>query len=129
MGCRLSGLKQTYNFTKNVEYAMICRKPNAVLARAQTSTIFSAPSGTTARDFNHPFAKPPDVWRWIFSATCIKGQNFYDPFLGAGSSAVAGLDWGLKPMGSEIDEGNYANALMNLQAAYKKLLGGNVTFS
>jgi hypothetical protein len=124
-----SNAAPAYNFTKNVEYAMVCRKPNAVLARAQTSTVFSAPSGTTARDFNHPFSKPPDVWRWIFSACCIKGQNFYDPFLGAGSSAVAGLDWGLKPMGSELDEGHYANALMNLQGVYKKLLGGNVTFS
>lgn len=118
-----------FNFTKNIEYAMVCRKPNAVLAQAQNSSVFNCSSGTTTRDFGHPFAKPLDVWRWIYTAVTIKGQSVYDPFLGSGSSAVAAAQYGLKPMGHESDTGHYSNAIMNLQRCYKKLVGGNVSFT
>lgn len=124
-----SNAAPAHNFCKNVEYAMVCRKPNAVLSRAQTSTIFPTPTGSITRDLAHPFAKPLDLWKWIYSATCIKGQTTYDPFLGSGSSAIAAAEFGLKPLGTELDSGHYANALMNLQKAYRKMLGGNVTFS
>jgi site-specific DNA-methyltransferase (adenine-specific) len=124
-----SNAAPAHNFCKNIEYAMICRKPNAVLSRAQTSSVFNCPTGTITRDLGHPFAKPLDLSKWIYSAISIKGQVVYDPFLGSGAISIAALDFGLKPVGSEIDAGRYANALMNLQGAYKKLLGGNVTFS
>lgn len=124
-----SNAAPSYNFTKNIEYAMVCRKPTAVLSQVQKSSVFMCASGTTARDFNHPFAKPLDVWKWIYSAVTIKGQTVYDPFLGSGTSAVAAVQWGLKPVGGEIDAGNYATAILNLQKEYRKLLGSNVIFS
>lgn len=124
----LSNAAPAYNFTKNEEWAMVCRKPNAVLSQVQKFSTFNCSSGTTTKDFNHPFAKPLDVWKWIYQAISIKGQTTYDPFLGSGSSAVAAAQLGLRPVGSEINSDHYHNALVNLQNGYRKLLG-NVTFS
>lgn len=118
-----------HNFTKNMEYAMVCRKPNAVLAQIQKTSIFGCNTGTTTKEFNHPFAKPIDVWKWIFSAISIPGQVVYDPFLGSGSSSVAATLWGLKAVGSEIDTEHYNSALQNLQGAFKKLIGERVVFT
>jgi site-specific DNA-methyltransferase (adenine-specific) len=124
----LSNAAPAYNFTKNEEWAMVCRKPNAVLSQVQKSSVFNCATGSTTKDFNHPFAKPLDVWKWIFNAISIKGQTVFDPFLGSGSSAVAAAQLGLRPVGSEINPDHYHNALVNLQNGYRKLLG-NVTFS
>jgi len=124
-----SNAAPSHNFCKNVEYAMVCRKPNAVLAQVQMSSVFSCPSLDTIRRFNHPFAKPIDVSKWIFNAIAIKGQTTYDPFLGSGAISVAAAQWGLRPMGSEINIDHYSNAVLNIQGAYRVLLGENVRFS
>lgn len=118
-----------HNFPKDMEYAMVCRKPNAVLAQVQKTSTFDCTPGTTTKDFQHPFAKPIDLWKWIFSAISIPGQVVYDPFLGSGSSSVAATLWGLKAVGSELDPVHYNNALLNLQGAFKKLIGERVVFT
>lgn len=118
-----------YNFCKNIEYAMVCRKPNAILTRAQTSSVYSCASGPIVKELGHPFAKPYELWQWLYSAVCIKGQVVADPFLGSGSMPIAALRWGLRPVGCEIVSEHYYRGLHNLQEAYKKELGTNVTFS
>lgn len=119
-----------HNFCKNMEYAMVCRKPNGVLSQAQKSSIFQCSSGIITKEFQHPFAKPLDLWRWIYGAIAIKGQLVYDPFLGSGSAAAAAVLWGLQSVGSEISADHYASALVNLQNVFKKMMHGKkVTFS
>jgi DNA modification methylase len=118
-----------YNFTKNIEYAMICRKPNAVLARAQTSCVYGCAAGPIVKELGHPFAKPYELWQWIYSAVAIKGQTIADPCVGRGSSSIAAIRWGLRPVGAEIDPDHYNGLVFNLQLAYKRELGNNVTFS
>lgn len=118
-----------YNFCKNIEYAMVCRKPNAVLARVQTSSVYSCASGPIVKELGHPFAKPYELWQWLYSAVCIKGQVVADPFFGSGSMPIAALRWGLRPVGCEIVSEHYYRGLHNLQEAYKKELGNNITFS
>lgn len=117
------------NFCKNYELAMVCRKPGAVLARPQMSSIYSCASNKVGVEFGHPFAKPLEVSRWIYSAIAIKGQSVYDPFMGTGSLSIAAIEWGLKASGSEINPNHYARAIMNLQRSFTKLVGGEVTFS
>lgn len=118
------------NFPKNEEWAMLCRKPNAILTAVQTTSVFAWPSAKTAREFNHPFAKPVEVHRWILSAIAIKGQTLYDPFMGSASIPVAAVEFGLRPTGSELNPDHYASAVLNLQTAYRKILGtGEVRFS
>lgn len=118
-----------FNFTKNIEYAMICRKPTAVLAKAQNSSVYSCGTGTIVRESGHPFAKPYEVWHWIFNAICLKGQCVYDPFVGRGSSAIAAIKWGLRPIGSETNIDHYHGLLHNLQTFYRKEIGSHVQFS
>lgn len=124
-----SNAAPSHNFCKNIEYAMVLRKPNATLIKAQMSSVFHGPSADTVKAFGHPFAKPLDLWKWIYSAISIKGQTIFDPFLGRGSSAVAAVEWGLRPTGAEINIDHYSNAVVNIQDAYKKVIGQNVRFS
>ena len=118
-----SNAAPAHNFCKNIEYAMVCRKPSAVLARAQMSSVYACSSGDVVKDFGHPFAKPIELWTWIYAAICIKGQIVEDPFVGSGSSAVAAMKWGLRPVGQEINPDHYASLILNLQRSYRKELG------
>lgn len=118
-----------FNFTKNIEYAMVCRKPNAVLVKGQNSSIYQCATGNVTRELGHPFAKPYELWQWIYSACCLKGQSVYDPFVGRGSSAIAAVKWGLRPVGSETNPDHYHGLLHNLQNFYRKELGTSVSFT
>lgn len=118
-----------FNFTKNIEYAMVCRKPNAVLAKAQNSSIYSCATGNITKELGHPFAKPYEIWHWIYNAVALKGQTVYDPFVGRGSSVIAAIKWGLRPIGNETNPDHYYGLLHNLQNFYKKELGSNVQFT
>lgn len=122
-----SNAAPAHNFCKNMEYAMVCRKPGAVLTAVQSSSLFAAASGPVTRELGHPFAKPYEVWRWIYHAVTIRGQRVFDPFVGSGSSAIAALQCGLQPYGCEIDPGHYDHLKINMQNAYRKVLG-EVTF-
>jgi DNA modification methylase len=117
------------NFTKNEEWAMVCRKHNACLTGTQSSSVWTGPSANVQRLFHHPFAKPLELHHWILSAIAIKGQSVYDPFMGSGSILVAAARFGLRPVGTEINVDHYSNGIMNLQAEYKRLVGGEVNFS
>lgn len=112
-----------HNFTKNYETAMILRKPNACLHETQTSSVFDWPMGKAVQQFNHPFAKPTQVWRWLMQGITRPGDKFYDPFMGSGSSIVAGVEHGLAPMGSELVDTHFANAQINIRVGYEKKLG------
>jgi hypothetical protein len=124
---RSNGAPQ-HNFCKNIEYAMVLRKPSAVLSRVQTSSLFST-SGTAAqREFGHPFAKPRDLWTWIYTAIAIKGQSVIDPFAGRGSAPTAALLYGLRPFACEINDAHYPDLVLNMQAYYRKVLSTNIKF-
>jgi len=90
-----------HNFTKNVEWAMVCRKPSATLATAPPSSVITLPKGNTANAFGHPFAKPPELWQRIFSAVCTPGQSVFDPFMGSGSTGKAAIREGFRFIGIE----------------------------
>jgi site-specific DNA-methyltransferase (adenine-specific) len=125
---RRSNAAPSHNFCKNFEPAMLCRKPGAILNEAQMSSIFEHPSAACVKQFAHPFAKPVQVWRWIYRAITVKGQKVYDPFLGSGSSACAAIEHGLQPLGTELSGDHYNNALFNIQLAYTKQLGEGTKF-
>lgn len=124
-----SNAAPSHNFCKNEEWAMVCRKPDAVLAQTQMTSVFDCMTGKVTKELGHPFAKPYSVWKWIYMAIAIKGQIIFDPFVGSGSSAIAALQWGLRPVGCEISPDHYANLMCNLQLAYKRQLGENTKFS
>lgn len=116
------------NFCKNIEYAMVCAKPGSTLATVQMSSVIPLPTGTTAKEFGHPFAKPPALWQRIMSSVASPGQTVFDPFMGSGSSTIAALRNGLSPSGGELNPDHYNSALLNIQAEYKKTLGPDTLF-
>jgi DNA modification methylase len=124
-----SNAAPAHNFCKNLEFAMVCRKPTAVLAKVQMSSIYQCATGEVTRELGHPFAKPYEVWQWLYSAVCIKGQVVYDPFVGRGSSSIASIRWGLRPVGTEAVSEHYHGLLLNLQKEFKRQLGSNVAFT
>lgn len=116
-----------FNTTKDFEVAMICRKPKATLVNPHTTSVKAFAYPNTQRTFDHPFAKPIELWQWLMKLVSLQGQSFYDPFAGCGSSLVAGIQLGLVPHGSEIVEGHYNKQLLYVAETYKKLIP-NVQF-
>lgn len=103
-----------FNFTKNFELAIVARRPDARLVSPQNGSIFPA-SGLEGRDkFNHPFVKPAAIWKSIFRAIMQPGEWFFDPFMGEGSSILAGLDAGIQSYGCEIDPNHHQRALVHI---------------
>lgn len=125
---RSNGAPQA-NFCKNIEYAMVCRKPGATLTKPQMSSVFECGNEKVVRELNHPFAKPYALWRFIYDAIAIKGQIVCDPFCGSGSAPIAAAQHGLRPVGCEKNPLHFNNLTNNLKAAYKKIVPGNVIFS
>jgi hypothetical protein len=118
-----SNAAPSHNFCKNIEYAMVCRKPAATLAKVQMSSVISLPTGDAPKVFNHPFAKPEALWHRLYDAVAIKGQSVLDPFMGSATGPCAAATFGLQPFGTELKEEHFANAVVNLKRTYNKLLG------
>jgi DNA modification methylase len=119
----------TKNFTKNVEFAMVCRKGNASLIKPQTTTLVAADNTAERKMYDNPFAKPSSIWRFIYEAIAYKGQVILDPFLGEGSASLAAIDLGLTPFGIEIDENRFNRAIVNIRTKLTKITNNQATFS
>ena len=70
-------------------------------------------------DKNHPVQKPIALMEDIIGRMCISGQVILDPFSGSGSTLVAALKKGCKPIGFELDPRYYNVALTNVSEALK----------
>lgn len=110
-----------YNFTKNTEIAIVCRKGAATLLRPQASCVWSGGNDAEAKALGHPFAKPFGLWEWIYNATCVRGARVLDPFVGSGSSVIPAIRMGLRPTGVEVNETHYNSLILNAQNFYKSV--------
>ena len=119
----------SHNTAKNTEWAMILRHPAATLTQVHQRSTYSCTSRETTRAFGHPFAKPIELWRWLFSMCTIKGQTVLDPFGGKGSCPCAAIQHGLKPLACEIQDAHFGDLQLNMQAYYREILGTNIAFS
>jgi ParB family transcriptional regulator, chromosome partitioning protein len=110
-----------YNFTKNTEIAMVCRKGNATLISPQGSSVWAGTNEVERQMLGHPFVKPLKLWQWLFNSIAIRGQKLYDPFAGVGSMPIAAVEAGFVPVCSEIEEVHYNRLVVNVANAYKNL--------
>ena len=117
-----------HNTTKDEEWAMVCRKPEATLATAAPKSVIALPSGTTSRDLGHPFAKPDALWHRLYSYFCRPGQTTFDPFGGVFSSVIPALKFGLRPSAMELQEQHYNRGILNLQDYFRRT-DANVQFT
>ena len=109
------------NFTKNHEIAIVCRKGNASLSRPQPSSIWTGGNDTETKALGHPFAKPFGLWNWLFEAVTRKGQSVLDPFAGVGSSTIAAVRYGLRPVACELVKDHHDKLVVNVSNVYKSL--------
>lgn len=90
-----------FNFTKNYELAMVCRKPSATLTKPQSSSVITAPHDDFKK-LGHPFVKPKLVWDFLINAVSLPGQTILDPFAGRGSGFLSILKSGRRAYGCEL---------------------------
>lgn len=118
----------TKNYTKNVEFAMVLRKGNAVLNKPQSSCLIPGDGTAERKLYDNPFAKPAIVWRFIMEAIAYKGQVVLDPYCGQMSSARAAIDLGLTPMGIEIDKDHFLKGINGVKQKLSLITNNQATF-
>lgn len=107
------------NYTKNTEIAIVMRRENATLTKAQSSSIVVESNDLEQRMYNHPFVKPHNVWKFITTAVATPGQTILDPFAGVGSGLISFITSGFVPLGIELESVHYNTALERLKQTYK----------
>jgi ParB/RepB/Spo0J family partition protein len=110
-----------YNFTKNYEIAIVCRKGAATLLRSQASSVWTGGTDVETKTLGHPFAKPAGLWEWLYAATCLRGSSVLDPFVGCGSSSIPAVKFGIRPTGVEKVPAHHASLIVNMTNYYKSV--------
>lgn len=126
---RCQNMAQHANFTKATEFAMVCRKGNATLIEHAGTNYWTGSSVEVKQFFDnkHTFVKPFGLWQWIFSKVALKSTAILDPFMGVGSSTIAAIDGGWKPLGIELNEA-HRNIFIVKLADYYRNKGVEVEF-
>lgn len=106
------------NFTKATEVAMICRKGTPTLVSPQATNYYYGGLGDCKTKFNHPFAKPEELWLTLIRAISIEGQCIYDPCAGVGSGTIAVLSCNRVALASEIDATQFVGLQDNVKKFY-----------
>lgn len=107
-----------YNFTKDIELAMVCRKGNATLCEPALTCRIAASNDDMKRIIGHPFAKPFEVWEFITKYVSHEGQRILDPFCGRGSGAISLIRLNRRVSGCELEKNHYDALLENLKRYY-----------
>ena len=113
-----------YNFTKNFEVAMVCRKGNATLVTPSGTAVWQGGNEDTKAQLGHPFVKPYKLWSWVMGHVALRGQTILDPFAGVGSSTIAAIQDGYKPIAIELNEDHYNRQVVNISNLYRTLVPG-----
>lgn len=113
-----------HNFTKNFEVAMVCRKGLSTLVTPSPSSVWMGSSEDTKVLLGHPFVKPYKLWSWVLGHIALRGQTILDPFAGVGSSTVAAIQEGYKPVAIELNEDHYNRLVLNVSKVYETMVPG-----
>jgi len=124
--CRNSSAE--FNFTKSTEYAMVCRKGDAVLQKPATKNWIMADGSAETRKYDHPFVKPFDVWSFILEHVAYRGQRILDPYAGQMSGPRAFINHGMIPVAMEIDPTHYVKGVEAVKKLVSAVTGGGATF-
>jgi site-specific DNA-methyltransferase (adenine-specific) len=79
------------------------------------------------RNVVHPTQKPVELMRWcIEKVKCPEHGVILDPYMGSGSTLIAGLSLGYKVIGVEYDQEHFDMAVKRVKAFYGLLEGNNM---
>ena len=117
-----------YNFTKNTEIAIVCRKPGAMLREHQPGCVVAASRDDLCDQINHPFAKPFLIWQFLADAVSLEGQLILEPFAGRGSGVISMLRMRRQVIGVELDDTHYNYLYDNVKELYYRQLNPDFVF-
>ncbi len=118
-----------YNFTKNFEIAMVCRKPGATIQSQPQTSIISAGRDELQTDLGHPFSKPYAIWEFLAKSVALPGQTILDPFAGRGSGVISFLRMGYNAFGVELDKDHYSALFENVKNHHYLRLDPTLSFT
>ena len=119
-----------YNFTKNTEVAMVLRRDSQTVLRKHCGSSWLMCDGAAERKmYNNPFAKPFELWKWIYDAIAFPGQSVLDPYCGEMSACRAAVNCGLVPYGIECSDQHFNRGIEHMKAVYALLHKSNVLFT
>lgn len=108
-----------YNYTKDIEIAMICRKKGAMLTCAASTTYFEESNESAKVAFpDHPFVKPLMCWRKILHHCTSPGDTVLEPFAGRGSGVISMLEEDRKVIAIEYDPTHFAYLVEKVKQYY-----------
>lgn len=117
-----------YNWPKDVEWAMVCRKGSPVLTDVQTTSVVMADGSIERQLYSNPFAKPATAWEFILKPIGLPGQIVLDPFAGQFSCPRTVLNLGMKPWAIEIDKMHFAAGVDAMKVMLNEMTGGKASF-
>jgi len=100
-------------FSAAYEIALFARRPDSRLVTEGKPDWIQIPPVPPSERM-HQAQKPIPLLRELITRTTLPGSFLYDPFMGSGSSIVAGLEMKLFPVGCDIAEESYATTLHRL---------------
>jgi len=100
-------------FSAAYEIALFARRPDSRLV-AEGKPDWAQIPPVPPSERMHQAQKPIPLLRELITRTTLPGSFLYDPFMGSGSSIVAGLEMKLFPVGCDIAEESYATTLHRL---------------
>lgn len=117
-----------YNYTKNTEIAIVCRKPTTVLTKPSPDCVVVAGNEEMKRAIGHPFAKPFECWKKIADHVALPGQLILEPFAGRGSGTLSMLKMGYNVISVEKNADHFNHLLENMKQLYYLKLNPKYVF-
>jgi DNA modification methylase len=103
--------------TKDYEMAIVCRKGSARLPKPVTTSRITCPNN--ADRSSNPFAKPHDLWKFLYEGFTIAGQTVLEPFAGQGSSVTSGIKLNRRVLAIEKEEPHYNQMVMDVKSYWQ----------
>lgn len=118
--CKTSAKNEShqYNFTKASEAAIVMRKKSSQLQTHQSLNWRTISPGPLDKDFDHPFAKPNDLWQWMIEAVSAKSDVVFDAFAGSGSGVCPLIRTGRQWRACEKADQHVMEFLRNVSKCY-----------
>lgn len=107
---------------------MVLRKPKAMLVKPGPANYYLSGLEDVKDKFNHPFAKPVGLWKWIYEHITYKGQIVLDPFAGSCTSVIAALESHLRPLAVESNPRHHSVGTEALRLYFRNVTNNNVIF-
>lgn len=106
------------NRTKNIEFAMLCRKPGTALAQPTGSSFLVTGKDELCEKIGHKFAKPFACWEDLIKCATLEGQTILEPFAGHGSGVISLLTLKRKVVAVELQQNHYNYLVENVKQFY-----------